>query len=104
MEQAAFQYIALRQRIAVDVSEAYERYVVASKSHQLWNGSVVPSLEQAVKLSQDNYNTGDISYLPVLESTRNWLDAQARKAEVEAELQKAVAQLNYRIGKKAIAN
>lgn len=104
MEQAAFQYIALRQKIAADISEGYERYNVALKAYQLWNTGVVPQLEQAVKQSQDNYNTGDISYLPVLETTRTLLDAQVRKVELDTELRKSVAQLNFRIGKKVLTN
>jgi outer membrane protein TolC len=62
----------------------------------------LPPLEQAVRLSRNSYQTGDVSYLPVLEATRQMLDARVRQAEVEAELRKAVSQLNFRIGKKVI--
>lgn len=99
LEQASFQYLALRQKIALDISEFYERYQVALQSYQLWDSNVVPSLEQATKLANDNYETGDVSYLPVLENQKILIDAKIRKAEVTAELRKAVAQLNLRIGK-----
>ena len=102
LEQASLNYIALRQRIALDVSEAYARYELAYKSYQLWNSNVLPPLERAVYLSQDSYGTGDVSYLPVLEATRQMLDARLRKAEVEAELRRSVSQLNFRIGKQVL--
>ncbi len=102
LEQASLNYIALRQRIALDVTEAYARYELAFNSYRLWNSNVLPQLERAVNLSQDSYGTGDVSYLPVLEATRQMLDAKLRKAEVEAELRRSVSQLNFRIGKQVL--
>jgi cobalt-zinc-cadmium efflux system outer membrane protein len=102
LEQASHNYVAIRQRVALTVSEAYTRYETALKSYELWNSSVLPSLEEAVKLSQNSYGTGDISYLPVLEATRQMLDAKLRKSEVEAELRRSVSQLNFSLGKKVI--
>jgi cobalt-zinc-cadmium efflux system outer membrane protein len=104
LEQASFQYIALRQRITLDIAEAYVRYELAYRSYDIWNNNVLPSLEEAVKLSQNSFGTGDVSYLPVLEATRLMLDARLRKAEVEAELRRSVSQLNFRIGKKLLMN
>jgi cobalt-zinc-cadmium efflux system outer membrane protein len=102
LEQASHNYVAIRQRVALNVSEAYARYETALKSYQLWNSNVLPSLEQAVLLSQNSYGTGDVSYLPVLEATRQMLDAKLRKSEVEAELRRAVSQLNFSLGKRII--
>ncbi len=102
LEQASLNYIALRQRIALDVTEAYARYELAFKSYQLWNSNVLPPLERAVTLSRNSYGTGDVSYLPVLEATRQMLDAKLRRAEVEAELRRSVSQLNFRMGKKVL--
>ncbi|HQQ97626.1 MAG TPA: TolC family protein [Cyclobacteriaceae bacterium] len=102
LQQAALNYVAIRQRIDLDLTESYARYEMAWRSYQLWNSNVLPPLEQAVRLSSNSYQTGDVSYLPVLEATRQMLDAQVRQAEVEAELRKAVSQLNFRIGKKVI--
>jgi len=102
MQQAALNYVAIRQRIDLDLTESFARYEMAWRSYQLWNTNVLPPLEQAVRLSGNSYQTGDVSYLPVLEATRQMLDAQVRQAEVEAELRKAVSQLNFRIGKKVI--
>jgi cobalt-zinc-cadmium efflux system outer membrane protein len=102
LQQAALNYVAIRQRIDLDLTESFARYEMAWQSYQLWHTNVLPPLEQAVKLSGNSYQTGDVSYLPVLEATRQMLDAQVRQAEVEAELRKAVSQLNFRIGKKVI--
>lgn len=102
IEQASHAYVALRQRIALTVSEAYERYELARKSFQLWNSTVVPSMENAVALSANSYGTGDISYWPVLEANRQLLDAKLRQAEASAELCRAVSQMNYALGRRML--
>jgi len=100
MEQASFQFVALQQRIAFDVTDAYHRYEESYKSLQTWNIGVIPSLEEAVRLVQLSYERGDISYIPVLEALRQLVNGKLRKAEIEAELRRSISQLNYSIGNK----
>ncbi len=100
METAAFQYVAARQRIALDVANAYHRYQQAWLSHQVWTAGTLPSLEEAVRLSQSSYSNGDISYLPVLEAQRQLINAKLRRVEIQAELRRSVSSLNFSIGNK----
>jgi cobalt-zinc-cadmium efflux system outer membrane protein len=100
MEAAAFQYVATRQRIALDVSSAYQRYEQAWQSYQIWAGGTLPALEEAVRLSQSSYRNGDISYLPVLEAQRQLLNAQLRRVEIQADIRRSVSGLNFTIGNK----
>jgi cobalt-zinc-cadmium efflux system outer membrane protein len=101
MEQASFNYVAIRQRISLDVVNAYDRYEQTLKSYQIWNGETLPALQEAVQLSQLAFERGDISYLPVLEAMRQLTSGLLRKAEIEAELRRSVSQLNLSIGKKS---
>ena len=98
IEQASFQYVALKQRIALDVTDAYNRYEELYKSYTNWNSGVIPSLEEAVRLVQLSYERGDISYLPVLEGLRQLVNGKLRRAEIEFELRRSISQLNYSIG------
>lgn len=100
IEQASFLYVALRQRIALDVTDAYNRYEETYKSYESWNNGVIPSLEEAVRLVQLSYERGDISYLPVLEALRQLVNGKLRMAEIESELRRSISQLNYSIGNK----
>lgn len=102
IEQSSHTYVAIRQRVTLNVSEAYERYQQAIRSYELWNSSVLPSLEEAVALSNNSYGTGDISYLPVLEANRQLLDARLKQAEAEAEVRRSVSQLNFVLGKRIL--
>lgn len=100
METAAYQYVAARQRIALDVSNAYNRYQQAWLSYQIWAGGTLPALEDAVRLSQSSYRNGDISYLPVLEAQRQLLNAKLRRVEIQADIRRSVSGLNFSIGNK----
>ncbi len=100
MESAAFQYVAIRQRIALDVAQAYQRYQQSWQSYQIWAGATLPALEDAVRLSQSSYRNGDISYLPVLEAQRQLLNAKLRRVEIQADIRRSVSGLNFSIGNK----
>lgn len=100
METAAYQYVAARQRIALDVSNAYNRYQQAWLSYQIWAGGTLPALEETVRLSQSSYRNGDISYLPVLEAQRQLLNAKLRRVEIQADIRRSVSGLNFSIGNK----
>jgi cobalt-zinc-cadmium efflux system outer membrane protein len=100
LELASYNYIALRRRIANDVADAYARYEQTYKSYVIYNTSVLPSLEDAVRLVRVSFQRGDISYLPVLEAMRQLVNGKLRKAEIEAELRRSISQLNYTIGRK----
>jgi len=102
MEQAARQYEAVRQNIVLQVREAYARYSAAHREYDLWRGSVVPSLENAADLAQRSFDTGDVSYLLVLEARRKVLEARMRRAELSAQLRRSTAELNYSVGMKVI--
>ncbi len=102
LEQSAQQYVAVRHSIILEVREAYNRYVSACKAFELWDTGIVPSLEEAIGRAQKAYAVGEVSYLFVLETMRQLLDARLRKAEVAAELRRTAAQLNYSVGKNTI--
>lgn len=100
MEAAAFQYVATRQRIALDVANTFSRYEASWQSYQTWSGGTLPALEEAVRLSQSSYRNGDISYLPVLEAQRQLLNARLRRVELQADIRRAISNLNFSIGNK----
>lgn len=102
MEQAARQYESARQSILLQVREAYTQYVAAHEEHDLWYGKIVPSLEQAAQQAQRSFETGDVSYLLVLEAKRKLLEARMRRAELAAQLHRSAAQVNYAVGTKMI--
>ncbi|RSK31071.1 TolC family protein [Hymenobacter metallilatus] len=98
LEQASWQYLALRQTVSLDVREAYAQYEQASQSVALWERSYLPSLRDALRRSTNAFINGDFPYVQVAETTRQLLDAQQRAAEARADQRRALARLRYAAG------
>jgi len=59
---------------------------------------VLPPLQRAVALAEDQYRKGDVAYLFVLEQNRGLIDAQLRVVDSEAAIRRAQAQLERSVG------
>jgi cobalt-zinc-cadmium efflux system outer membrane protein len=102
LEQATRQYRALRQDIILHVRQAYTRYVSAYEQFDLWNGEIIPSLQNKVEQTSKSFKIGQVPYLTVLEAKQKLIEAKVRLAESTAGLLRNAAELNYSIGKKMI--
>lgn len=98
LEQAAWQYLALRQTVGLDVREAYAQYEQATRSVALWTTSRLPTLADALRRSTNAFVNGDFPYVQVAETTRQLLDARLRAAEARADQRRALARLRYSVG------
>ncbi|MGH7492046.1 MAG: TolC family protein [bacterium] len=98
MEQAARQYVAVKQRIALEVNDAHTGYLAAQQALALCRSQWVPAAMAAAGRAQKTYAAGETSYLFVLEINRQLLDARWREAEAEAGLHRASARLQHSVG------
>ena len=97
-DKAARQYVATRQRIALDVREAHARLQQASESLKQWQQTILPPLQTAIQDAENAYAAGNVTYLFVLETQRRWLDAQLKTAQAAADLRRARAELERSVG------
>ena len=100
LEAAARQYEVTRQRIILQVHEAYTEYASAREDYDLWRGDVMGVLEEANQQVEKSFASGDVSYLRVLDAKTKVIEAQLHAAELTASLQRSVAQLNYCVGRR----
>ncbi len=100
MEHAARAYLAVRQRIVLQVREAHHQLAQAQEALEHWRQRILPGLEEASRLSQKAYSAGDVSYLLVLEATRQLQEARLREAEFAADLRRSFARLETGVGKR----
>jgi cobalt-zinc-cadmium efflux system outer membrane protein len=98
VEQAARQYIALRQRVDFEVSEARESLVRALDSLASWRDRVLPALRDVTADTRRAYEAGNVPYLTVLEFTRQSVDAALREIDLQAAARKAAADLDRSVG------
>jgi len=97
-ELASRQYLALKQRVAFEVAEAREQLVQALDALKTVREQVLPPLQRAVALAEDQYKKGDVAYLFVLEQNRGLVDAQLRIVDSDAAIRRAQAQLERSVG------
>ncbi|MCI0390884.1 MAG: TolC family protein [Acidobacteria bacterium] len=100
VERATWQYLAVRQRITLEVQEAYNQLVQSLEALSFWRGQIIPQAEESVRLSNKAFTSGDQSYLFVLDATRRFVEVRGREAELRADVRRAVAQLDRSIGRK----
>lgn len=104
VERAAWQFLAVRQRIASEVQEAFDQYQQARASLTMWQTQVMPQVAENARLSERAFNRGDQSYLFVLDALRRVVDVRVREVELRTEMQRAAAQLDRAIGQKSWRN
>jgi len=98
MEQAARQYLAVKQRIALEVKQAHTNYLAAQQALALCKSQWAPVATEAADRAQKAYSAGEVSYLFVLEINRQLLDARLHEAETVADLHRAEARLKHSVG------
>ena len=99
LRHATASYAAVRQRVALEVREASARLEQARESQAAWRADVVEPLEASVAAAERSFTNGETSFLFVLESSRQLLDARVRGQEIAADLQRAHARLERAIGR-----
>jgi outer membrane protein, heavy metal efflux system len=99
IKRTALQYVAVRHQIVQEVHSARTQFLQARFAFDTWNNRILPSLEEAVQRSEKAYAAGEVSYIFVLENTRQLVEARLRKVEASADLRRGLAQLERSTGK-----
>ncbi len=81
----AWTYIAVRQRVATEVTDAAARLAQAETTRAIWQKTVVDPLALQQIAAQRAFEAGDTSYLFVLETTRRLNEARLRAREIDAD-------------------
>ncbi len=99
LERAGLVYLATRARVAAELRDAVTQLSQALEIDQSWRAAIVPGLETEVTRAEQAYAAGDTSYLLVLEATRRTAEARLRALDASAEVWRAAARLDQRIGR-----
>jgi outer membrane protein, heavy metal efflux system len=100
IERAIWHYAATRHRLVQEVRDAHQRYATTAQAETLLRKEILPGLDENLRRAEKAYAAGEVSYLFVLETMRQRLDAGLRAADATAELARAAAQLDRSIGRK----
>lgn len=94
------QYFALRDQIELEVRSAMIQFEQSLEQMTLFDGEILPTLQEAQQLSERNYEDGGVPYFLVLQTTTQFVDAQLRRADAVAAASRAVAELERSVGRK----
>jgi cobalt-zinc-cadmium efflux system outer membrane protein len=100
LEQASRRYVAIRQQIAAEVTDARIRYEEARAALVQWRDGILPPLEEAARRTERAFAAGDVSRLFLLESTTKVVEARNRYIEIQWSLRRARAELERAVGRR----
>jgi cobalt-zinc-cadmium efflux system outer membrane protein len=100
VERAAWQYLAARDRVELEVREARAQSVQAIQALDRLRREVIPAVRRNAEMAETAYRNGDLSFLTALEGSRPLTEVRLREAEGIAAVCRAAAQLERSIGRK----
>lgn len=87
-----------RATVRREVTEAWARARYARAAERRFVEGVLPELDDALRVARAGFETGEETYLVVLDVLRRVADARLRRAELGAETRRARAELERAIG------
>ncbi|WP_158502117.1 TolC family protein [Vitiosangium sp. GDMCC 1.1324] len=104
LARASSRYLLLRQQVSNEVLTAHAQVVQAARSLEAFETTILPELTTASDRARKAFEAGDLPYLQVLDTLRRLADARLRTLELEADLRRALAQLDRGLGKHGVAH
>jgi len=98
VERATAQHDLVARTAIMEVSLAHARFAQATRSRQRFETEVLPALDAALEMARHGFETGDETYLVVLDVLRRAGEARLRHAELVAEQRRALCELERAIG------
>lgn len=96
------QFVNRRDMAAMEVRQAYIQFLQAKKDLEIWRDQILPQAGQAVTSSRKALEEDTVSLLLVLETTRQLLTAQQREREADAQMRRAIAELERSVGRRLL--
>jgi len=94
------QFVNRRDLAAMEVRQAYIQLLRANKDLEIWRDQILPQASEAVTSSRRALEENTVSLLLVLETTRQLVTAQQREREADAEMRRAIAELERSVGRR----
>jgi len=101
-ERLRRQYVNRRDLAVWEVRQAHTQLLQATTDLNIWRDQVLPQAGDAVNSSRLALQENSVSLLLVLETTRQLLNAQQREREADAQVRRAIAELERSVGHRLI--
>lgn len=98
LQRARRQYVTVRDQVMLEVRTAHTQLEQAQQNLHLLRDRILPALQQTQELARRNYEDGGAPYFLVLQTTTQYLDSRMRELQLEADMRRAVAELERAVG------
>jgi len=102
VQQVDRQYATTRDQVELEVRTALTQLDQAIEQQQLFDQRILPALTEAEELSRKNYEDGAAPYFLVLQTTGQYIDAQLRRIDAQANVRRAYAELERSVGRNLV--
>ncbi len=99
LEQALYNRDAIENLLVQEIRTAMAQYLQAKSNYTILKEQVVPALKEALHIAEQGYAHGGTSFLQVLQSTSQYIDAKSRMLDQLAALRRARAELERSVGR-----
>lgn len=93
LEKAELYLEALKQQAVLEIRTTHLQYQQSCHDWHALQNHIMPTVQQMIKLTEQAYQKGDISYLQTLEANRQIVDTQMREVQLKANLMAKFAEL-----------
>lgn len=99
-DMAKAEYQAMKNMTLFDVKNLLVKAQTARRLIELYQTSVLPQAEQALKVTEAAYRSDKMSFLELLDAVRTWLDFRLEHYEHLAQYEQFMAELERAVGGK----
>jgi cobalt-zinc-cadmium efflux system outer membrane protein len=100
LDRAVRNQQTIANQIILDVQRSYLLYQQAAAEYEVLRTQVRPEVQTAIQRAEKAYQEGNVTYLIVLETTRQLLDNELRAAQLHGELRRTWAELERSVGRR----
>lgn len=93
LEKAELYLETLKQQAVLEIRTTHLQYQQSCHDWHALQNHIMPTVQQMIKLTEQAYQKGDISYLQTLEANRQIVDTQMREVQLKANLMAKLAEL-----------
>lgn len=93
LEKAELYLEALKQQAVLEIRTTHLQYQQSCSDWHALQNHIMPTVQQMIKLTEQAFQKGDISYLQTLEANRQIVDTQMREVQLKANLMAKIAEL-----------
>lgn len=97
--EGAAELAAQRNRVAMQVQEAYLKLDAQQRLVELFDHTILPQARQAVEASASAYRAGSIDFLTLIDNWRKLLNFQLMRHRAVADARQALAELDQAVGR-----